>query len=117
MEEQRSHCAAKCDSTGCALIAAAAQTRLAARACLEWEQGGEAQAVSETAALARHFGSIAIEAVVSDEPWGDPLDEPQTRRARLAYGAWLLVLAGTDECGESRDLVVAGELFERAARA
>jgi len=105
------------DGTGCALTVAAHQARRAADACRQWEEGGEPDRVSETAALARHLGSIAIEAMVSDEPRGDPLDEPQTRRGKLAYAAWLIVLAGTDEGGQSEDLIMAAELFERATLA
>jgi hypothetical protein len=73
--------------------------------------------VSDAAALARHAGLVAIEAVVSDEPWGDPLDDPETRRGRLAGAAWLLLLAGTDEHGESADLKLAARLFDCAESA
>lgn len=105
------------DSTARVLIVAGEQARHAARACHAWENGGEPDAVTDTAAIAREAASVAIEAVVSDEPLGDPLDEPLTRRGRLAYAGWLAVLAGADEHGESGDLLLAGQLFDLAARA
>jgi hypothetical protein len=105
------------DSTGSTLVRAADQTRIAAAACRAWEGGGDAGPVSDTAATAREAAAIALEAVVADEPAGDPLDDPQTRRSRLAYAGWLALLAGTDEDGESSDLLLAAHLFRRAAQA
>ena len=87
----------------------------AATACRSWECGGEAGAVTETAGAARAVGSIAIEAVVTDEPWDLNTDEPVSRRARLAYAAWFALLAGTDEHGTSPDLDCAATLFNGAA--
>jgi hypothetical protein len=104
------------NSTGSALAEAAMRAQLAARACRKWELGGEADAVTETAAMAHHAALVATEAVVSDEKWGDPLDDPQTRRGRLTQAAWMLILAGTDEHGDSDDLFVASALFERASK-
>ncbi|GAC1573648.1 MAG: hypothetical protein NVS3B5_03390 [Sphingomicrobium sp.] len=40
-----------------------------------------------------------------------------TRRARLAYAAWFVLLAGIDEDGIYRDLDCAAELFYAAAMA
>lgn len=106
------------DSTGAALALAAEHARLAGRACRNWEKGGDPNIVNETAAVARHAALVAIEAVVSDEPWDDFIEEdPTTRRGRLAYAGWLTLMAGTDEHGESHDLLLAGQLFEFAARA
>jgi hypothetical protein len=84
-------------------------------ACRAWECGGEAGAVTETAGAARAVANIAIEAVVTDEPWDLTTDEPVTRRARLAYAAWCALLAGTDEDGTSSDLDYAAALFGAAA--
>lgn len=105
------------DSTGRALMEAAAAADKAAAACLEWERGGEADPVAVTASLAHRAAIIAIEAVTSDEPWTESLDDPQTRRSRVATAAWMLVLAGTDEAGQSVDLALASQLFRTAAAA
>jgi hypothetical protein len=105
------------DSTGSALARAADQTQIAAAACREWEGGGDAGPVSETAARAREAAAIALEAVVADEPTSDPLEDPQTRRSRLGYAGWLVLLAGTDEDGEGPDLLLAAHLFRRASKA
>ena len=40
-----------------------------------------------------------------------------TRRARLAYAVWFVLLAGIDEEGIDRDLDCAAELFYAAAMA
>ena len=103
------------DNTGRALIEAAAAAERAADACWEWEHGGNADPVSVSAALLYQAATVAVEAVTADEPFTDPLEEPQTRRSRLAAAAWMLVLAGTDEGGESVDLSLACQLFRAAA--
>ena len=69
------------------------------------------------AATLHQFVTVAIEAVTADKSFTDVLDEPQTRRSRLATAAWMLVLAGTDEEGESIDLPLAAQLFRAAAAA
>ena len=102
-------------STARALEAASASCAEAATACRAWECGGEAGAVTETAGVARAVANIAIEAVVTDEPWDLTTDEPVSRRARLAYAAWFALLAGTDEHGTSSDLDCAATLFNGAA--
>lgn len=103
------------DSTGRALTEAATAAERAAWACREWERGGEPEPVALTAALAHRAATIAMEAVIADEPWTESLDDPQTRRSRVATAAWMLVLAGTDEGGESVDLTLASQLFRAAA--
>jgi hypothetical protein len=103
------------DSTGRALMDAAAAAERAANACLEWERGGDADPVSKSAALVYQTASVAVEAVTADETFTDSLEDPQTRRSRLAAAAWMLVLAGTDEGGESVDLTLASQLFRAAA--
>jgi hypothetical protein len=105
------------DTTARSLRSAAATIRRAAVACHCWEVGGDADDVADTAALARRKAQIALEAVVSDEPWNSEADEPETRRARLAYASWLMLLAGTDEHGQSSDLEDAARLLDAAADA
>jgi hypothetical protein len=105
------------DTTGLVLLRAADKAIIAATACSKWESGGDADLVSDTAATAREAAAIALEAVVADEPLGDPLDDPQTRRSRLGYAGWLALLAGTDEDGKSSDLFLAAHLFRRASQA
>lgn len=58
---------------------------------------------------------IRLEAEETGEPLTDQL--PETRRGRLLAAAWLLVLAGTDEHGESVDLAIASKLLCQAAEA
>jgi hypothetical protein len=103
------------DSTGRALIGAAAAAERAANACREWERGGNPGPVSTTAALVHQAATVAVEAVTADELFTDPLEDPQTRRSRLAAAAWMLVLAGTDEGGKSVELTLAGQIFRAAA--
>ena len=96
---------------------AAAAAEKAANACWEWERGGDAGPVSVSAALLYQAATLEVEAVTADESFADPLEDPQTRRSRLAAAAWMLVLAGTDEGGESVDLTLACQLFRAAAAA
>lgn len=94
---------------------AASAAERAANACWEWERGGNADPVSVSAAMVYQAATVAVEAVTADESVTDPLEDPQTRRSRLAAAAWMLVLAGTDEGGESVDLALACQLFRAAA--
>jgi hypothetical protein len=94
---------------------AAMAAERAANACWEWESGGSPDPVSLSAALVYQAATVAVEAVTADESFTDPLEDPQTRRSRLAAAAWMLVLAGTDEGGESEDLRLACQLFRAAA--
>ena len=94
---------------------AAAAAEKAADACWQWERGGDPDPVSVSAALVCQAATVAVEAVTADESFTDPLEDPQTRRSRLAAAAWMLVLAGTDEGGESVDLALACQLFRAAA--
>lgn len=104
-------------STAKALNAAAASCLTAAAACRAWEAGGDEAVVTKTAAAALRAANIALEAVVTDEPWDRSCDEPATRQARLAYAAWFALLAGTDEHGGACDLNCATQLFRAAAAA
>ena len=94
---------------------AAVAAERAANACREWERGGDADPVSLSAALVYQTATVAVEAVTADESFANPLEDPQTRRSRLAAAAWMLVLAGTDEGGENVDLTLACQLFRAAA--
>ena len=102
-------------NTAKALNAAAASCLTAAAVCRAWKAGGDAAVVTNTAAAALRAANIALEAVVTDEPWDRTLEEPATRQARLAYAAWFALLAGTDEHGAANDLDCATQLFRAAA--
>lgn len=102
--------------TAKALNLAAASCLESAKACRAWEAGVDAAAVTNTAGAARAVANIALEAVVTDEPWDRTADEPATRQARLAYAAWFALLAGTDKHGTASDLDCAAALFRAAAQ-
>ena len=101
--------------TARALNLAAASCLEAAAACRMWQEGGDATPVADTAGAARLVANIALEAIVTDEPWDRSTEEPATRRARLGYAAWFALLAGTDEGGRASDLNCAAALFSAAA--
>lgn len=101
--------------TAKALNAAAASCLAAAAECRAWGAGGDAAVVTNTAAAALKSAKIALEAVVTDEPWDRSCEEPATRQARLAYAAWFALLAGTDKDGTASDLDCAAKLFGAAA--
>lgn len=82
-----------------------------------WEREGCADEVTTTAATCKRSVELALECVWTDESGVDPLTEPETRRGRLAYAAWMLVLAGTDEDGRQSDLSRASVLLCTAADA
>jgi len=96
-------------------IRAADAARTARQACRAWEQGSDPETTVETASEALAHANHAM-AIVRRED-GALADEgtPETRRHRLAEAAWLLLLAGTDEHGESCDLALSAVLFRRAA--
>jgi len=97
------------------LLQAADATEAARRACRAWEHGSDPEGTVETAAEALAQASEAIAAVRCED--GSLADEgiPETRRHRLAEAAFLLLLAGTDEHGESSDLALSAALFRSAA--
>lgn len=103
--------------TAKALNLASASCLEAAAACRAWEAGADAAPVTDTACVARAVANMALEAVITDEPWDRSCDEPAARRARLAYAAWFALLAGTDEDGAASDLYCAAALFGAAAAA
>jgi ferric-dicitrate binding protein FerR (iron transport regulator) len=94
---------------------AADAAQAARQACRDWEHGSDPQATMETAGEALAHAGEAIAAVrLEDGPYAEE-GAPETRRHRLAEAAWLLLLAGTDEHGESCDLALSAALFRRAA--
>ncbi len=99
------------------ILEAARLVKVASVACKKWECTGIPEAVSDTAADALDISHsvIRLEAEETGEPMIDQF--PETRRGRLLAAAWLLVLAGTDEHGESLDLAIASKLLCQAAEA
>ena len=101
--------------TAQALNIAAASCVAAAAACRTWKHAGGGLDVTFAAADAQAAANMALEAVITDEPWDRACDEPSTRRARLAYAGWFALLAGTNEHGVAADLDCAAQLFCAAA--
>jgi len=100
---------------GVLLTRAADAADAARQACRAWEHGNDPQTTMETAGEALAHASEAIAAIRrEDGPYAEE-GAPETRRHRLAEAAWLLLLAGTDEHGESCDLALSAALFRRAA--
>lgn len=99
------------------LIAISQSAREAAIACRTWERGGDPDAVGETAADALDIAERVFAAMQVEDDLAICNAPPETRRGRLALAGWLLLLAGTDEHGESTDLKLAAAVFRRAADA
>ena len=97
------------------LIRAADATEAARRACRAWEHGSDPEATVESAAEALAQAGEAIAAVRREDRSLADGGIPESRRHRLAEAAFLLLLAGTDEHGESGDLALSAALFRRAA--
>jgi hypothetical protein len=97
------------------LIRAADATEAARRACRAWEHGSDPEGTVETAAEALAQAGEAMVAVRHEDSSLADEGIPETRRHRLAEAAFLLLLAGTDEHGESGDLALSAALFRRAA--
>lgn len=83
----------------------------AATACRGWEDGGDADPVSDTAWGADEATTEALEALAGIDPALALDTYPETRLGRLALAARLLVLAGTDEDGRSTDLTAAAGIL------
>lgn len=96
---------------------AACAVTAAATACHDWEDGGDADPVSDTAWEADEAITQALEAVAGIDPTLTRDSYPQTRLGRLVLAARLLVLAGTDEGGQSQDLEMAAVLLRAANEA
>lgn len=96
---------------------AAAAASSAASACRDWESGGDPGPVADTAWAADEAISLAIEAAADIDPALPPLSDPKTRLGRLIMAAQLLVLAGTDEGGQSDELELAAKVLRLAAEA
>ena len=87
---------------------------VAAEACRTWEDGGDVDPVSDTAWEADGATLEALQAVADIDPTF-PVDRyPETRLGRLVMAARLLVVAGTDEGGQSADLELAAQIFSAA---
>lgn len=99
------------------LRCAARATHIAAAACRKWEDGGDSDAVAETAWEADDAISEALSAVGGMDPALRPATYPETRLGRLVMAARLLVLAGTDEGGQSQDLELAVTVLRAAEHA
>jgi len=97
------------------LIRAADATQAARLACRAWEHGSDPEGTVETAAEALAQAGEAIAAVRREDSSLADEGIPETRRHRLAEAAFLLLLAGTDEHGESSDLALSAALFRHAA--
>lgn len=89
----------------------------AATACRDWEEGGDSDLVADTASEVDGATLEAVEAVAGIDPTLTLDTYPETRLARLVLAARLLVLAGTDEGGESQDLEIAAIALDLARKA
>lgn len=89
----------------------------AAKACQCWERGGDPGPVADTARAAGEAISVAFEAAAGIDPALPPLSDPETRLGRLVVAAQLLILAGTDEGGQSDELDLAATVLKLAAEA
>ncbi|RSY88062.1 hypothetical protein DAH66_06290 [Sphingomonas koreensis] len=97
------------------LIEAAQACRRAGKACRRWEQGGPSDVVGDTAELALAAFNHALSAAEIGEPIALFDQAPETRQARLILAGYLLLAAGTDEDGESADLMLAAKILRAAA--
>lgn len=94
---------------------AAFAVNAASVACRDWEDGGDTDPVSDTAWAADEATTEAIEAVAGIDAAFSLDSYPETRIGRLVMAARLLVLAGTDEGGQSEDLEMAANVLKLAA--
>lgn len=99
------------------LVEVAQLVMTASIACKNWEAGGSPEAVGETAAAALDIANCAICLAQNEEGEPNIASAPETRRGRLLTAGWLMLLAGTDEHGESVDLATASKIFRKAADA
>lgn len=97
------------------LIEAARTAQRAAKACRQWEQGGSSEPVADTADAALSAIDRALIATQTEDEIILADKHPGTRRTRLVLAGYMLLLAGTDEHGESADLTTAANIFRRAA--
>ena len=103
------------DYFGTSLQRAAGAVALAVTACRDWENGGDAGLVSDTASEADGATTELLEAVAGIDPTLKLDTCPETRLGRLTLAARLMVLAGTDEAGEWADLRIAAKLLRMAS--
>lgn len=97
------------------LIEAAKTAQRAAKACRQWERGGSPEPVGDTAVTALAAFNRALLRTQEEDEVTLSGSDPETRRARLVLAGYMLLLAGTDEHGESSDLTLAASIFRRAA--
>jgi hypothetical protein len=96
---------------------AACSVTAAAEACRAWEDDGDAGDVADTALAADEATTEAVEAIAGIDPALAIDMYPESRVGRLVLAARLLVLAGTDEGGTSRELEMAAQVLGLAAEA
>ncbi|MES2289949.1 MAG: hypothetical protein V4530_09455 [Pseudomonadota bacterium] len=98
-----------------ALMEAARVARRAAKACRDWENGGPSGPVGDTAEVAISAIDPVLRNICEEDGVVLSGKNPEVRRARLVLAGYTLLLAGTDEHGESADLTLAASIFRRAA--
>lgn len=89
----------------------------AADACRAWEDGGDSDPVAGTASEADRATAETLAALAGIDPTLSLKTYPETRIGLLVLAARLLVLAGTDEGGQSQDLAIAVSILILAAEA
>ena len=99
------------------LRCAARSVTAAARACREWEDSGDSDTVADTAWEASEASSEALEAAAGIDPTLSRAACPETRLGRLVLAARLLVLAGSDDGGQSDEMGIAANLLLLAVEA
>ena len=99
------------------LSAAASAARSAAKACRNWEEGGCPDPVADTAEVALLTVDKVFAALQDEDQAAIPHSDPETRRGRLVVAAYMMLLAGSDEHGESADLNLAANILRSAAAA
>lgn len=85
----------------------------AAQACRDWENGGDTGSLSDSAWDADGATAEAADAVAGIDPAVGRDTYPETRLGRLVLAARLLVMAGSDEGGQSGDLYLAAQLLRQ----
>lgn len=99
------------------LLRSARAVAAAASACRDWGEGEDSYAISDTAWDADRATAETLAAVAGIDPTLSLETYPETRIGRLVLAARLLVLAGTDERGQSQDLAIAVSILNLAAEA
>ena len=79
-----------------------------------WQDGGDPDLVADTAWNADEATAEAVAALAYIDAALGPDTYPETRAGRLVMAARLLVLAGTDEGGQSDELEIAAAILKLA---